>query len=147
MYEQQIRTAPSTADLARILAEFHTRPIDEKFDSDDIIRPPSNQSAASSSSGMPSPSTAVAGAGGFGGAPPPPPPPRVPPRPPPPAQPRYVATYDYDNSVEDGMMSITAGEEFNVTDSSDADWWNATKLTGQNAGNSGWVPAAYLRKI
>lgn len=134
MYEKQVRTPPSADEIPNLLAQFHTRPIDEKFESDDIIRP------GSGSVGSNSPSSQSAAA---------PPPPQVPPRPPPPGggAPRYVVTFDYDNTVEEGMMAIKIGDELNITDKSDADWWNATKLNGPQAGQSGWIPAAYVKRM
>jgi hypothetical protein len=138
MYEKQIRTPPTAAEIPSILAQFHTRPIDEKFDSDDIIRPGSGVSGGGNSPSA----AAVASAAPLKPAAPPP-------RPPPPGggPPRYVVTFDYDNTVEEGMMAIKIGDELNVTDKSDADWWNATKLNGPQAGESGWIPAAYVKRM
>lgn len=146
MYEKQIRPCPTAADIPNILAQFHTRPVDEKFEDEDIIRPSSNQSAISASA-SPAASVSPGVSPSSGSAPPPPAPRPPPPRAPPAPTPKYVVAFDYNNSVEEGMMSISVGEELNITDQSDPDWWNATKLSGPEAGQSGWVPAAYVKKV
>jgi hypothetical protein len=75
---------------------------------------------------------------------PPPPKPKLPPTPSP-SVPRYIVQFDYAppaDTTEEGMISISAGEMLTISDSSDPDWWRATKLSN---GQSGWIPAAYVK--
>ena len=72
---------------------------------------------------------------------PPPPRPKGPPAPL--SQPKYLVAYEYNPSItEEGMMSIFVGEILTVSDTTDPDWWMATKVSN---GQSGWIPAAYIR--
>jgi hypothetical protein len=122
-------TPPRVEDIESLLTQFNTKEIDEKFFEEDILKVRSE-------------------------APPSPPPPAAaalplptPPRPKPPAapaKPKYSVAFEYNPSVtEEGMMAIFVGDVLEITEQSDPDWWMALNVS---SGQSGWVPAAYVRQ-
>jgi hypothetical protein len=113
-------------EIERMLSEFHTKEIEEKFLEGDVL----TVRAAPQAQAEPQLRAQS-----------PPPPPR--PNPPPKREPLYVVVFDYNPSVtEEGMMPIFVGEVLTVTDKSDPDWWMAKKPNGQ----VGWVPGSYLKQ-
>ena len=71
----------------------------------------------------------------------PPPPKRASVAPPAPQVPMYKVLYDFETSQE-GEMSITVGDQVEVTTKEDNGWWLVKK-----AGKEGWAPSDYLELI
>ncbi|CAL8311829.1 unnamed protein product [Boreogadus saida] len=55
----------------------------------------------------------------------------------------FVALYDYSSRTEDDL-SFKKGEKFQITNSTEGDWWEARSLS---TGNSGYIPSNYVAPV
>ena len=122
---------PSVQDLPTFFTQFYTKVVDDKFLDDDVIR----VSPAGSRSNSPVSPRNTAPPAMKSKAPPPPLPPSKK------GSPTVVALYDFvpDGSSGD-MLSMKAGEKFELHDKTGDDWWEVSNSTG----TKGWVPASYV---
>eukprot|EP00604_Paraphysomonas_vestita_P004322 CAMPEP_0174825570 /NCGR_PEP_ID=MMETSP1107-20130205/42882_1 /TAXON_ID=36770 /ORGANISM="Paraphysomonas vestita, Strain GFlagA" /LENGTH=423 /DNA_ID=CAMNT_0016057299 /DNA_START=2702 /DNA_END=3973 /DNA_ORIENTATION=- len=142
-------TPPQLEELSTLLNQFNTKQIDEKFFEEDVVKVRSapttttnnNNNNTNNNNNIGYSNTTTLNTTNntpVAGAPPPPPRPKGAT-----SQPKYIVAFEYNPSItEEGMMAIFVGEILTVGDTSDPDWWMATKV---NNGQSGWIPAAYVK--